>query len=145
MLWSTTQRLQQLWTSAVLRCVHSSALINRTSSYNCQRSFHHLRTPTTTTTIATIGKPLATTIGAAAGTQPLLLQCLALPMVNQTCGFKFKRVLKRRCRDCYFVVRQNRLQVICKTHPRHKQLAITAPEESSWILTHAMQSPVRPY
>lgn len=66
-------------------------------------------------------------------------------VAQPSCGFKLKRVLKRRCKDCYFVVRENRLHVICKTHPRHKQMAIVKPEKSNWILTHATQSPVRPY
>lgn len=79
--------------------------------------------------------------------QQLLLQqpIVASPMINQTCGFKLKRVLKRRCKDCYYVVRQNRLHVICKTHPRHKQMAITRPEKSTVILTHATQSKIRPW
>lgn len=67
------------------------------------------------------------------------------PMLQQTAGFKLKRVLKRRCKDCYFVVRENRMHIICKTHPRHKQMAIQKPAKSTWILTHATQSPVRPW
>ncbi|XP_038626409.1 39S ribosomal protein L36, mitochondrial [Tachyglossus aculeatus] len=36
-------------------------------------------------------------------------------------GFKTKGVLKKRCKDCYFVKRRGRWFVLCKTHPRHKQ------------------------
>lgn len=67
------------------------------------------------------------------------------PQLQQTAGFKLKRVLKRRCKDCYFVVREDRMHIICKTHPRHKQMAIKKPAKSTWILTHATQSPVRPW
>ena len=67
------------------------------------------------------------------------------PLVTQSCGFKVKGRLRRRCKDCNFVVRQERLYVICKTHPRHKQMALKKQDKSTWILTHATQSPVRPY
>jgi len=68
-----------------------------------------------------------------------------VPILLSSCGFKVKKKLKRRCKDCYFVVRQGRVFVICKTHPRHKQMSMKAPDEVNWILTHAMQSPVRPW
>lgn len=58
-------------------------------------------------------------------------------------GFKQKGRLKRRCKDCYFVMREERLYVICKTHPRHKQMAMKKKEKNTWILTDATQSPLR--
>uniref|UniRef100_A0A3Q4G0K7 Ribosomal protein n=1 Tax=Neolamprologus brichardi TaxID=32507 RepID=A0A3Q4G0K7_NEOBR len=36
-------------------------------------------------------------------------------------GMKTKTALKRRCKDCFFVIRRGRLFVFCKTNPRHKQ------------------------
>lgn len=66
-------------------------------------------------------------------------------LLNNVCGFKVKGRLKRRCKDCYFVVREERMYVICKTHPRHKQMSMKPSEKKSWILTHATQSAVRPY
>lgn len=66
-------------------------------------------------------------------------------LVSQTAGFKVKGRLKKRCKDCYFVVRQARLYVICPTHPRHKQMAMQKKDYNTWILTHATQSKVRPY
>jgi len=36
--------------------------------------------------------------------------------------YKCKRVLKRRCPQCYFVRRGERLFVECKEKPRHKQM-----------------------
>uniref|UniRef100_A0A8D8P5D6 Ribosomal protein n=1 Tax=Culex pipiens TaxID=7175 RepID=A0A8D8P5D6_CULPI len=72
-----------------------------------------------------------------------LLLPAAGPLLSQVCGFKVKGRLKRRCKDCYFVVRQQRLFVICKTHPRHKQMSMKKRDHNTWILTDATQSPVR--
>ncbi|XP_055101787.1 large ribosomal subunit protein bL36m isoform X1 [Symphalangus syndactylus] len=44
-----------------------------------------------------------------------------LPHLLPALGFKNKRVLKKRCKDCYLVKRRGRWYVYCKTHPRHKQ------------------------
>lgn len=74
-------------------------------------------------------------------TRPLLQpSSLAL---NFDRGFKQMGRLKRRCKDCYFVMRQERLYVICKTHPRHKQMQMKKKEKNTWILTDATQSPIR--
>lgn len=67
------------------------------------------------------------------------------PLLQLSCGFKVKGLLKRRCKDCYYVIRQNRGYIICKTHPRHKQMAMVQRPEKKWILTHAIQCKVRPY
>lgn len=78
-----------------------------------------------------------------AGLQRLLVPVSSL--VNQVSGFKVKGRLKRRCKDCYFVIRQQRHYVICPTHPRHKQMSMKKKDYKSWILTHATQSKIRPY
>ncbi|KAJ6641520.1 39S ribosomal protein L36, mitochondrial [Pseudolycoriella hygida] len=70
---------------------------------------------------------------------------LTSPLLQIFCGFKVKGVLKRRCKDCYHVVRKGRGYIICKTHPRHKQMAMAQRPEKKWILTHATQSKIRPY
>ncbi|KAE8597409.1 hypothetical protein XENTR_v10016460 [Xenopus tropicalis] len=44
-----------------------------------------------------------------------------LPLVQQTSGMKTKSALKKRCKDCYFVIRRGRLFVYCKTNGKHKQ------------------------
>lgn len=67
------------------------------------------------------------------------------PMINLVCGFKIKGRVRRRCKDCYFVVRDGRMHVICPKHPRHKQKAMRKKPHNTWILTHASQSPVRPW
>lgn len=58
-------------------------------------------------------------------------------------GMKQVGKCKRRCKDCYFVVRQDRFYVMCKTHPRHKQMAIKKKLKYTWTLTDATQSPQR--
>jgi large subunit ribosomal protein L36 len=76
--------------------------------------------------------------------ESLALLTPKVPILS-SCGFKMKRVLKRRCKDCYFVVRRGRMYVICETHPRHKQKAMKAPAEANWILSHACQGRIRPW
>lgn len=58
-------------------------------------------------------------------------------------GMKQVGNCKRRCKDCYFVVRQERLFVMCKTHSRHKQMSMKKRQRNTWILTDATQSPQR--
>lgn len=72
-----------------------------------------------------------------------LLQPASSPLVQLANGFKIKGRLKRRCKDCYFVVRQERTYVMCKSHGRHKQMSMKKSEKNSWILTDATQSKVR--
>lgn len=79
--------------------------------------------------------------------QTLPSNLLTIPKINiiQTCGFKVKGLVRRRCKDCYFVRRQERLYVICKTHRRHKQMSVVKDERNTWILSHATQGKVRPW
>lgn len=72
-----------------------------------------------------------------------LLRLATSPLVQLANGFKIKGRLKRRCKDCYFVVRQERMYVMCKSHGRHKQMAMKQSEKNSWILTDATQSKFR--
>ncbi|XP_050075856.1 uncharacterized protein LOC126563268 [Anopheles maculipalpis] len=74
---------------------------------------------------------------------PHFLQARPIPLLNLVSGFKVKGRLKRRCKDCYFVMRQERLYVICKTHPRHKQMSMKKHDRNTWILTDATQGKVR--
>ncbi|KAJ8943890.1 hypothetical protein NQ318_019497 [Aromia moschata] len=59
-----------------------------------------------------------------------------------SCGFKVVGKVKKRCKDCYFVRREERLYIICKTHPRHKQMSMVKDPKNTWILTHATQSKI---
>lgn len=66
-----------------------------------------------------------------------------LPLYNSVCGLKTKGRLQLRCKDCYFLCKKERWYVMCKTHPRHKQVKIKKKEYKTWILTSASQSKVR--
>lgn len=74
-----------------------------------------------------------------------LLAPLNISVTPPSCGFKVKGRLRRRCKDCYFVRRQERLYIICPTHPRHKQMSMVKDPKNTWILTHATQSKIRPW
>lgn len=63
--------------------------------------------------------------------------------INIQRGMKQVGRVKRRCRDCYFMVRDERLFVLCKTHPRHKQMSIIKKKKNQRFLTDATQSVVR--
>lgn len=65
------------------------------------------------------------------------------PAANFDRGMKQMGFLKRRCKDCYFVMRQERLYVMCKTHPRHKQMSMKKRPKNTWTLTDATQSKKR--
>ena len=77
--------------------------------------------------------------------KPQLLAPPSLPMLIPSCGFKVVGKVKRRCKDCYLVVREQRLYNICKTKPRHKQMSMKKQEEKTWILTSATMGPKRPW
>lgn len=96
--------------------------------------------------LARMPNALASSSAIATSLRPgMQLLTAVLPTLSSACGFKVKGHLKRRCKDCYFVMRQERLYVICKTHPRHKQMSMKPPEKKTWILTHATQCPDRPW
>lgn len=111
------------------------------------RGFHIMTRPsgiaastTCTPGHSTIGQQL---VSKTASVGSLLAPFNAL--IEQVAGFKVKGRLKRRCKDCYIVIRQERGYVICPTHPRHKQMAMKKRDYKSWILTHATQSKERGY
>lgn len=76
---------------------------------------------------------------------PKMLAAPSLPQLIQTCGMKSKDSVRRRCQDCYLVVRQGILYNMCKTHPRHKQMKKHLKAKFTWMLSHASQSKVRPW
>nr|CAD7258729.1 unnamed protein product [Timema shepardi] len=120
-----------IWKSAATRNIQCVVPI---LGENLQRNYHGViktfdsLTQTKNLTSVSLFKPLLNSF---------------VPMFIPVCGFKVKGKLKRRCKDCYFVMRQERLYVICKTHPRHKQMAMKKKEKNTWILTHATQGPIR--
>lgn len=68
-----------------------------------------------------------------------------VPSLWQACGFKVKGVLKKRCKDCYFVVRDSRRYVLCPTHGRHKLMSKLKYFKNRITLTHATQGKFRPW
>ncbi|CAB4056624.1 RP-L36 [Lepeophtheirus salmonis] len=65
-----------------------------------------------------------------------LSQCLLL---NQVRGLKFVQFPKKRCPDCYFVFSENRKEVFCTAHPRHRQSTPVLPKKMTYIMTSATQ------
>ncbi|XP_046659333.1 54S ribosomal protein RTC6, mitochondrial [Homalodisca vitripennis] len=70
-----------------------------------------------------------------------------LPCLTLVSGFKVKYTVKRRCKDCYMVVRDGRMYNICPTHPRHKQMSFTPSQKTlnTRYITWASQSKIRPW
>lgn len=143
-MWSPARQLQRIC-APLLQTITQS--LPSTASAVWQRSYHLLATPMLRTPLSAVLQQSQRILPPTALDQcaAAIVGAAVTPQLQQTAGFKLKRVLKRRCKDCYFVVREDRMHVICKTHPRHKQMAIKKPAKSTWILTHATQSPVRPW
>ena len=78
-------------------------------------------------------------------TAPKQLLTPSIPLLLPNCGFKVVGKPKKRCKDCYKVVRDSRLYVICKTKPRHKQMSMVKDEDKTWILSSATMGPKRPW
>lgn len=76
---------------------------------------------------------------------PRQLLTPTIPTLVPTSGFKVVGKLKKRCKDCYKVVRHERAYIICKTKPRHKQMAMKKDEDKTWILSDATMGPKRPW
>lgn len=108
-----------------------------------QRNFHLINRSAVATAPLNVISNNCITASQQTGLQRLLTPFCSL--LNQVAGFKVKGRLKRRCKDCYFVIRQQRHYVICPTHPRHKQMSMKKRDYKSWILTHATQSKERGY
>uniref|UniRef100_A0A1A9X0H5 Ribosomal protein n=1 Tax=Glossina brevipalpis TaxID=37001 RepID=A0A1A9X0H5_9MUSC len=133
----TSKICTSLISNAVKRLTGNVYLANREyhGMVSCLTSYH--------SPIPTTVQPINLHVPILAKMQRLLTPVTAL--VNHVAGFKVKGRLKRRCKDCYLVVRQQRCYVICPTHPRHKQMAMKKRDYKTWILTHATQSKIRPY
>ncbi|XP_014033441.1 39S ribosomal protein L36, mitochondrial isoform X1 [Salmo salar] len=71
--------------------------------------------------LLTPGRPIQPLASSPQDGGSLLGQCQHLACLQPASGMKTKSALKRRCKDCFFVVRRGRLFVFCKAHPRHKQ------------------------
>lgn len=73
-------------------------------------------------------KLLGTITAASLQQKPLMSRCSTiLSLMPQTtivpaAGFKYQVSIKPRCEDCYSTRINNRRAILCRTHPRHKQI-----------------------
>lgn len=58
-------------------------------------------------------------------------------------GFKVFGLVRKRCKDCYIVARDQRLYNLCKTHQKHKQMSIRHSDKAYYILTGVQQKKKR--
>lgn len=58
-------------------------------------------------------------------------------------GFKVFGKVRKRCKDCYFVTRDQRMYNLCKAYPKHKQMSIRHPDKFYYILTGVQQKKMR--
>ncbi|KAM3184094.1 hypothetical protein ACTXT7_009074 [Hymenolepis weldensis] len=65
---------------------------------------------------------------------PVIGSCFSLASLTQSFvrNYKTEERLRRRCRDCFFERRDNRLYVECKTHARHRQAQIMSEPRTPW-------------
>jgi len=62
------------------------------------------------------------------------------PLVQQVAGLKNRGELRKRCKHCYFIIKDERKYVMCTVHPRHKAVGkLVADMQGNMILTHATQ------
>lgn len=133
-MWSLTRMLGH----SIVQNLNLAKSSTLPATFSNIRNFSLLTSRTTTAlTSPRIGVPAVRTEGHS------LLQAVPTPLLQLANGFKVKGRLKRRCKDCYIVVRQERHYVMCKSHGRHKQMSMQKSEKNSWILTDATQSKVR--
>lgn len=58
-------------------------------------------------------------------------------------GFKVFGKVRKRCKDCYFVTRDQRMYNLCKTYQKHKQMSIRGSDKFYYILTGVQQKKKR--
>jgi len=96
-----------------------------------QRSGYHLMTT------ALVSRTTTTRLG--------LLPTAFLPTVVPSCTIKVKAYLKRRCKDCYSLVKGGRSYIFCKTHKRHNCASIVPSIKVTAIMTSATGRNWRPW
>lgn len=75
---------------------------------------------------------------------PKILSINQLPAVTglsliPSRGFKVFGKVRRRCKDCYIVTRDQRVYNLCKVHQKHKQMSIRHTDKAYYILTGVQQ------
>lgn len=58
-------------------------------------------------------------------------------------GFKVFGKVRKRCKDCFIVTRDQRVYNLCKTHQKHKQMSIRHTDKHYYVLTGVQQKKVR--
>lgn len=53
--------------------------------------------------------------------------------------------VKKLCRDCYFLWKNERVYVYCKSHPNHKQVTRVPKDKDRFIITHETRNCKRPW
>ncbi|CRK96406.1 CLUMA_CG009823, isoform A [Clunio marinus] len=64
-------------------------------------------------------------------------------MMSLERGMKRVGKVKRRCKNCYFLWKDEKLLNLCTSHPRHRQVKMQKKPKNTWILMDATQSPQR--
>ena len=97
--------------------------------------------------LSSVGVRNSSLLASISGPSTGITQFLApvTPLIVPNCGFKQAGKLKKRCKGCYFVVRQERAYIQCRFKPRHKQMAMKKSEEKSWISSGSSATPFRPW
>jgi len=71
---------------------------------------------------------------------PLLLLQTASPLLVQSCGIKHMGKLQKRCRHCYFAIKDEQKYVMCTANPRHYAAQkLVGLKWGNMIMTHATQ------
>jgi len=63
---------------------------------------------------------------------------IANPLIPSR-GFKVFGKVRKRCKDCYFVTRDQRLYNLCRTYQKHKQMSIRHTDKTYYVLTGVQQ------
>lgn len=58
-------------------------------------------------------------------------------------GFKVFGKVRKRCKDCYIVTRDQRVYNLCKTYGKHKQMSIRHTDKFYYVLTGVQQKKKR--
>lgn len=70
------------------------------------------------------------------------------PNVYSVIHFKnlmIKDKVKKLCRDCYFLWKNERVYVYCKSHPSHNQATKVPRDKDRFIITHETRNCRRPW
>ena len=71
---------------------------------------------------------------------PLLAPARSAVLVQQSAGIKHKAHVNKRCRHCYFQVKDEQLYVMCTANPKHYNAVRQKNKKwGNYVFTHATQ------